>query len=388
MDKYAKLIHFIKEMYRTDSFIPLHEPRFWGNEKKYLNECIDSTFVSSVGKFVDRIELDIAKYTGSKYAVAVVNGTAGLHIALQLSGVKKDTEVLTQPITFIATANAISYCGAYPVFLDVDLDTVGLSPAALRSFLKENTTYDSSTNKTINKRTKRQISACVPMHTFGHPCRIDEIVEICNEYGIAVVEDAAESIGSFYKGKHTGTFAPLGVFSFNGNKTITSGGGGIIITNNEDLARLAKHITTTAKIPHKWEYRHDVIGYNYRMPNINAALAVAQLEQIDVFLESKREIANRYQEFGSLNNFSILHEPENSNSNYWLNAIISDNIEERDKLLAVTNDSSVMTRPVWTLMNKLKMFECCQTDSLVNSQWLENRIVNLPSSAIGGKIVR
>jgi dTDP-4-amino-4,6-dideoxygalactose transaminase len=226
------------------------------------------------------------------------------------------------------------------------------------------------------------------MHTFGHPCRIDEIVEICNEYGIAVVEDAAESIGSFYKGKHTGTFAPLGVFSFNGNKTITSGGGGIIITNNEDLARLAKHITTTAKIPHKWEYRHDVIGYNYRMPNINAALAVAQLEQIDVFLESKREIANRYQEFGSLNNFSILHEPENSNSNYWLNAIISDNIEERDKLLAVTNDSSVMTRPVWTLMNKLKMFECCQTDSLVNSQWLENRIVNLPSSAIGGKIVR
>ncbi|MBN2829550.1 MAG: LegC family aminotransferase [Candidatus Cloacimonetes bacterium] len=384
MDKYTKLIDFIRSIYKTDAFIPLHEPRFWGNEKKYLIECIDSTFVSSVGKFVDQIEANMAKYTGSKYAVAVVNGTAGLHIAMQLSGVKRDTEVITQPLTFIATANAISYCGASPIFLDVDKDTLGLSPEALKSFLMQFAKYDNVNKRTINKLSNKEITACLPMHTFGHPCRIDEIVEICEEYGIAVIEDAAESIGSYYQGKHTGTFASMGVFSFNGNKTITSGGGGFIITNDEKLAKLAKYITTTAKIPHKWEYRHDMIGYNYRMPNINAALAVAQLEQIDGFLASKRGIAQDYFNYGSHNDIQFVKEPENAKSNYWLNAVVLDNQDERDDFLKITNDSGVMTRPIWTLMSKLKMFENCQTDGVANAIWLEDRIVNIPSSVIGG----
>ena len=382
MNNYTDLIGFIRSLFSTEAFIPLHEPRFWGNEKKYLIECIDSTFVSSVGKFVDKIESDIVKYTGAKYAIAVVNGTAGLHIALQLSGVKRDTEVITQPITFIATANAISYCGAKPVFVDVDLDTLGLSPTALSAFLEENAQYDPVTGKSINKCTNREITACVPMHTFGHPCRIDEIVEICKNYGIAVIEDSAESIGSYYKGKHTGTFASMGVFSFNGNKTITSGGGGIIVTDDEKLAKLAKYITTTAKIPHKWEYRHDMIGYNYRMPNINAALAVAQLEQMDVFLKSKRELAKKYLDFGQEHGIQFFKEPENSESNYWLNAIILDNIEERDAFLSITNGAGVMTRPIWALMNKLRMFGDCQTGDLTNAIWLEDRVVNIPSSVI------
>lgn len=389
MSKYHETINFIRSIYGTNDFIPLHEPRFWGNEKKYLEECIDSTFVSSVGKFVDQIELEIAKYTGAKKAIAVVNGTAALHIALKLVGVEPETEVITQPLTFIATANAISYCGAKPIFLDVDKDTMGLSPKALLKFLKENTIWDSKSNKRLNKSTNKQITACVPMHTFGHACRIDEIVEICNEYGIPVVEDSAESIGSYYKGKHTGTFGKVGVLSFNGNKTITSGGGGMIITDDEELAKLAKHLTTTAKIPHKWEYRHDMVGYNYRMPNINAALACAQLEQLDGFIEKKRELAKKYTDFFSvkqLNNPSIqpqfFIEPKNSYSNYWLNAVIFENREERDSFLKETNENGVMTRPIWTLMNKLEMFKDCYTDGLENAEWLEDRVVNISSSVI------
>lgn len=389
MLKYQEVINFIRDIYGSSDFIPLHEPRFWGNEKKYLEECIDSTFVSSVGKFVDRIELDIAKYTGSKKAVAVVNGTAALHIALKLVGVEAGTEVITQPLTFIATANAISYCGAKPVFLDVDLDTMGLSPVFLQRFLEEDTVWDSSSNKRINKSTNKQITACVPMHTFGHACRIDEIVAICNEYNIPVVEDSAESIGSYYKGKHTGTFGKLGVLSFNGNKTITSGGGGMIITDDEDLAKLAKHLTTTAKIPHKWEYKHDMIGYNYRLPNINAALACAQLEQLDSFIEKKRVLAQRYKDFfsnqqinESTNQLEFFTEPKNSLSNYWLNAVILENREERDLLLKETNENGVMTRPIWTLMNKLEMFKDCYIDGLENAEWLEDRIVNISSSAV------
>ncbi len=388
-EKYQKIIDFIRSIYKTEDFLPLHEPRFWGNEKKYLNECIDSTFVSSVGKFVDRIEADVAKYTGAKKAVAVVNGTAALHIALKLVGVDETCEVITQPLTFIATANAISYCKAEPIFVDVDKDTLGMSPKYLETFLQENTVLVHDKKQCLNKLTNKIIKACVPMHTFGHPCKIDEIVEICDRYYITVVEDSAESIGSYYKGQHTGTFGKLGVLSFNGNKTITSGGGGMVITDDEDLAKKAKYITTTAKIPHKWEYRHDMIGYNYRMPNINAALACAQLEQLDGFVEKKRALAQRYKEFfsnqqinESTNQLEFFIEPKNSYSNYWLNALVLKDREERDKFLEYTNSNGIMTRPIWTLMNKLEMFKGCFKADLSNSEWLEDRIVNITSSVV------
>ncbi|HHD79685.1 MAG TPA: LegC family aminotransferase, partial [Epsilonproteobacteria bacterium] len=282
-------VDFIQKTFKTKEFIPLHEPRFLGNEKKYLNECIDSTFVSSVGKYVDRFEEIIAEYTGAKYAIATSNGTSALHISLLLSGIEAGDEVITQPLTFIATCNAIDYCNAKPIFLDVDKDTMGLSPKALEVFLQANTTQKDG--ECINNTTGKVIRACVPMHTFGHACKIDEIAQICVAHNIALVEDAAESLGSYYKGKHTGTFGQMAAISFNGNKIITSGGGGCIITDDEALAKKAKHITTTAKVPHKWEYTHDMIAYNYRMPNLNAALLVAQLENLDMFLENKRELA-------------------------------------------------------------------------------------------------
>ena len=399
MNKLKPIIDFIRELYNQPTgTIPLHTPIFNGNEKKYLNECIDTTYVSSVGKFVDRIEKDIAEYCGAKYAVATVNGTAALHIALLLAGVKPDDEVITQSLTFIATANAISYCNVKPIFLDVDKDTMGLSPKALENFLKNHTKWDSSSNKQLNTSTNKHITACVPMHTFGHPCRIDEIVEICGQYNIPVVEDSAESIGSTYKGKMTGTFGKLGIYSFNGNKTMTCGGGGMIITDDEDLAQKAKHITTTAKIPHKWEYRHDMIGYNYRMPNINAALACAQLEQLDKFIKDKRETAKKYADFfSSTKHLNHRHpersrratsqqfffEPSHSRSNYWLNAIILKDRNERDKFLKYTNENGVMTRPIWALLNKLEMFKDCQTDNLMNAKWLGDRVVNIPSSVRG-----
>ena len=289
------IINFIKSIYNQDSFIPLHEPKFIGNEKKNLNECIDSTFVSTVGNFVDRFEEEIAKYTGAKYAVATVNGTSGLHISLILANVDKDSEVITQPITFVATCNAISYCGAVPIFIDVDKETMGLSPSALKSFLEKNTSVEN--NKCINNVTGKVIKACVPMHSYGHPCKIDKIKEICDEYHIFLIEDAAESIGSFYENKHTGTFGNLGVMSFNGNKIITAGGGGCIITNNKALAKKAKHLTTTAKVSHKWDFNHDMVGYNYRMPNLNAALLVAQLECLEKFVTNKRNLAKKYENF-------------------------------------------------------------------------------------------
>lgn len=391
MQKYKQITDFIRELYNElTAFIPLHAPVFNGNEKKYLNECIDTTFVSSVGKFVDRIEKNIAEYTGAKYAVATVNGTAALHIALLLAGVKPGDEVITQPLTFIATANAISYCGAKPIFLDVDKDTMGFSPEALENFLEKNTKWDTKPSKLLNSSTSKPITACLPMHTFGHPCRIDEIVEICEKYGLPVVEDSAESIGSYFKNKHTGTFGKLGILSFNGNKTITCGGGGMIITDNAELATKAKHITTTAKIPHKWEYRHDMIGYNYRMPNINAALACAQLEQIDELIKNKRETAEKYKEFFSTSvsasTSTFFTEPPHSHSNYWLNAIILKDRKERDDFLKYTNENGIMTRPIWTLMNKLEMFKDCQTAELKNAEWLEDRVVNIPSSVIKAEV--
>ncbi|MFW2580724.1 LegC family aminotransferase [Aliarcobacter butzleri] len=375
-----KIVDFIKETFKTQEFIPLHEPRFIGNEKKYLNDCIDSTFVSSVGKYVDTFEKEFAKTVGSKFAIATVNGTAALHISLLLADVKKDEEVITQPLTFIATCNAISYIGAKPIFVDVDLDTMGLSSKSLKNFLETN--CEVIDDKCINKATNRQIKACVPMHTFGHPCKIDEIKEICDSWNITLVEDAAESLGSYYKNKHTGTFGKIGAFSFNGNKIITSGGGGVIVTDDEGLAKRAKHITTTAKIPHPYEYVHDEIGYNYRLPNINAALLVAQLEQLEKFLVSKRELAKIYDEFFSSNSIKFIEESENSKSNYWLQAVLLNDINQRNEFLEFTNKNGVMTRPIWKLMNELEMFKDCQKDDLKNAKYLEERVVNIPSSVI------
>jgi len=378
--QYTPVVDFIRSVYKTDSFIPLHEPRFSGNEKKYLNECIDSTFVSSVGKFVDEFENKIASYTGAKYAIATSNGTSALHISLLISGVESGDEVITQPLTFVATCNAISYCNASPVFIDVDKDTMGMSPIALESFLKANTTVKNQ--QCVNKSTGSIIKACIPMHTFGHPCRIEEIQKICKEWHIILVEDSAESLGSFYNNQHTGTFGELGVISFNGNKVITSGGGGCILTNNEDLAKKAKHITTTAKEPHKWEYTHDMVGYNYRMPNLNAALIVAQLEQLDGFLKSKRSLAKFYKEFFQNGDIHFVTDPENAKSNYWLNSIILKSKDQRSLFLDETNSQGIMTRPIWTLMNKLPMFKEAQCGDLTNAEWLEERVVNLPSSVI------
>jgi len=373
------IVDFIKKLYTTNDFIPLHQPRFIGNEKKYLIDCIDSTFVSSVGKYVDTFEEEFAKTVGSKYAIATVNGTAALHISLLLAGVKRDDEVITQPLTFIATCNAISYCGAKPIFIDVDLDTMGLSPNSLEEFLKTN--CEIKENKCVNKTTRKIIKACVPMHTFGHPCRIVEIKNICDKWNITLVEDAAESLGSYYKNKHTGTFGKLGAFSFNGNKIITSGGGGVIVTDDEALARKAKHITTTAKIPHPYEYVHDEIGYNYRLPNINAALLVAQLEQLDKFLEDKRDLTKQYEDFFYNLDITFIKEPENSKSNYWLQAVMLQDKKQRDEFLDFTNKNGVMTRPIWRLMNELEMFKDCQSAELKNAKYLEERVVNIPSSA-------
>ena len=372
------IIDFIQNTFNTKEFIPLHEPRFIGNEKKYLNDCIDSTFVSSVGKYVDTFEKEFALKVGSKYAVATVNGTAALHISLLLANVKSGDEVITQPLTFIATCNAISYIGAKPIFVDVDLDTIGLSPKSLKEFLKNN--CEIVNNQCINKTTGKTVKACVPMHTFGHPCRIEEIKEICDAWNIVLVEDAAESLGSYYKNKHTGTFGKLGAFSFNGNKIITSGGGGVIVTDDEVLAKRAKHLTTTAKIPHPYEYVHDEIGYNYRMPNLNAALLVAQLEQLDKFLESKRELASVYEEFFKDTDISFIKEPKDSQSNYWLQAVMLENEDQRNEFLKFTNSKGIMTRPIWRLMNELEMFKDCQSTTLENSKYLEQRVVNIPSS--------
>ncbi|MEW7289537.1 LegC family aminotransferase [Aquimarina sp. 2304DJ70-9] len=377
---YQEFISFTQKTFNTKEFIPLHAPIFMGNEKKYLNECIDSTFVSSVGKFVDQFELEVAKFTGAKHAIATSNGTAALHIALLMSGVERNDEVITQPLTFIATVNAMSYIGACPIFVDVDKETLGLSPEKLEHFLVQNT--EIVNGECINKTTKRRIKAVVPMHTFGLATRIDEIISVCNRYNIAVVEDAAESLGSYYKGQHTGTFGLLGAFSFNGNKTITTGGGGMLITNDDDIAKKAKHITTTAKIPHPWDYEHDMIAYNYRLPNINAALGCAQMEELPLILEKKRELSNQYEAFFSDKSLYYIVEPENSVSNYWLNAILLENLEERNSFLKETNDNGVMTRPIWKLMNSLSMFKSEQTGNLENAEWFEERVVNIPSSVI------
>ena len=377
---YNKLSKFIRKHFNQEQgLIPIHRPFFNGNEKKYIIDAIDSTYVSSVGSYVNKLEEEICKYTDSKYAVAVVNGTNALHLSLIVAGIKEGDEVITQPLTFVATANAISYCRATPHFVDVDKDTLGLSPTILRNYLKE--IAQIKDGFCYNKKTGNRISACVPMHTFGLALYIDEVVEICNKYNIKVIEDAAESLGTIYKNKHTGTFGLMGVFSFNGNKIITSGGGGVIITNDKKLAEQAKHLSTQAKIDHKWEYSHDLVGYNYRMPNINAALLCAQMENLEFFIENKRNLSDLYYEFFSDNdNVILVREIKDSRSNYWLNTLLLKDLVERDNYLNYLNDQNIMSRPVWNLINNLDMYKKCPKSDLSNSMWLENRLINIPSS--------
>ena len=369
---------FIRSLYKSNEFIPLHEPRFRGNEKKYLLDTIDSTFVSSVGPYVDKFEIMMQELTKTKKAVAVVNGTAALQIALQLVGVNKDDEVITQALTFVATVNAIVYNNASPIFLDVDLETMGLSARAVTEFLDQ--FGELREDGCYNKSTGKRIAACLPMHTFGFPVYVDELIEVCNKWHIPVVEDSAESIGSEYKNKPTGSFGKMGIFSFNGNKTVTCGGGGAIVTNDEDLGTKGKYLTTTAKQPHPYEFYHTEVGYNFRMPNLNAALACAQLEQLKEIVEDKRGTALLYKEFFDGIGIKFRTELEDTKANYWLMCVELENKKERDFFLKELNEQLIMTRPIWQLMYRLPMYKDCQRDEQVNAQFLESRIVNIPSS--------
>lgn len=375
---FNQVINFIQDKFGTDQFIPLHAPVFNGKEKEYVLDTLDSTFVSSVGAYVDKAEQLMAEISETQKTVAVVNGTSGLQIAMQLAGVQQGDEVITQALTFVATANAINYTGAQPVFLDVDYDTMGLSPTAVKNFLEE--FGEKRENGTYNKKTGKRIAACVPMHTFGFPVHLDPLLSICKHWNIPVVEDAAESLGSYYHGKHTGSFGLLGVFSFNGNKIVTCGGGGMIVTQNDELGKLGKHLTTTAKVPHPYEYVHDHVGYNFRMPNLNAALVCAQLEQLNNFLANKRELANEYATFFQAEKIKFRTELENTRANYWLMCVELENLEERNAFLKATNDAKTMTRPIWQLMYRLPMYQHCYRDSQRNAEFLEERIVNIPSS--------
>lgn len=375
------ILDFIRHTFNTPTgSIPLHAPLFIGNEKKYLEECIDTTMVSSVGKFVNLFEERVAEYTGARRAVVCDNGTNALYLSLVLAGLSSSDEALTQPLTFIATANAIAYCGASPVFLDVDRDTMGMSPEALGKFLADETRMVNG--ECYNRNTGKRIKVCVPMHTFGHPCRIDKIASLCKEYGIILIEDAAESIGSYYKGKHTGIFGSIGMISFNGNKTITTGGGGVMLFNDEEIAERAKYISTQAKVPHPWNFIHDQIGFNYRMPNVNAAIGVAQMENLEIYLKKKRALASKYREFFKNTSVRFFNQPEYCLSNFWLNALIFNSRNDRDLFLKQSNEQGIATRPLWTLMNKLPMYASCERDSLENCLWLEDRVVAIPSSVI------
>lgn len=362
--------------------VALHEPAFAGNEWVYVKECLDTGWVSSVGKFVDRFEADLSAYTGAKHAVAVVNGTAALHIALKLAGVQVGDEVLIPALTFVATANAVAYCGATPHFVDSEERTLGMAAQALREYL--NSITEIRSGQCVNRNTGRVVRALVPMHTFGHPVDIDGLLAVARDFHLALVEDAAESLGSTYHGRHTGTFGLMGTLSFNGNKTITTGGGGAILTNDTEIARHAKHLTTTAKVPHRWDFVHDEIGYNYRLPNINAALGCAQLEQLPGFLKAKREIFGRYLDsFAGVAQAHIVVEPENCHSNYWLQALLLDEsvASQRDVILAATNDAGLMTRPAWTLMHQLEPYRACSRMELPVAELLQRRLINLPSSS-------
>ena len=379
---FDRLVGFIRDQYRTDEVIPLHAPVFNGRERELLLDTIDSTFVSSVGKYVDRFEADIATLTSSPSAVAVMNGTAGLHVALELVGVAPGDLVVTQSLTFVATCNAISYCNAEPLFIDVDRKTLGLSPTALEAWLSEHAFIDDD-GDCRTRVGHRRVKACLPMHTFGHPVDIDALIAVCKPWRLILVEDAAESLGSYYKGRHVGTFGKIGVLSFNGNKIITTGGGGMLLTD-EGTATRAKHLTTTAKLPHAYEFVHDAVGYNYRLPNLNAALGCAQLEQLPSFLASKRALAGRYSEFFKGSDLRFIVEPDDCYSNYWLNGVICQDRAQRDALLKSTNGAGVTTRPIWRLMTRLPMFAAALRGTLENAEWLEARVVNLPSSVLPG----
>lgn len=378
MSDTARFIEFVRDKYRTSEQIMLHEPRFSGNEKKYVLDAIESTYVSSVGPYVDKFEAMMASISQTKRAVAVVNGTSALQVSLRLTGVQSGDEVITQALTFVATANAIAYNNARPVFLDVDLDTMGLSPTAVSEFLQE--FGELRDNGCYNKKTGNRISACVPMHTFGFPTHLHELVAICSAWKIPIIEDAAESIGSTYYGRPTGSFGQFGVYSFNGNKIVTAGGGGAIVTQNAEMGARAKYITNTAKKPHKYEYIHDEIGYNFRMPNLNAALICAQIEQLETFIHKKRALAEAYSEFFTSLNFKFRTETPNTKANYWLMCIECNDRAERDSFLIETNDNAVMTRPIWELMYRLNMYSHCYRDSQKNAEFLVDRIVNIPSS--------
>ncbi len=376
---YQSVTNHIKKLYPGHDFIPLHAPTFRGNEKTYLAECIDSTFVSYVGRFVGEFENITAKFTGSRHAIATANGTLALHAALILADVKQNDEVICPALTFVATANAIAYCSAIPLFCDSEKDTMGVDVAILQDYLEKNA-YVNDKGECMNKTTGRRIKACVPMHTFGHPVKIDLLVSLCDKYNIIVIEDAAESLGSYYKGKHTGTYGKMGVLSYNGNKTITTGGGGMIITDDDQLAKRAKHITTTAKVPHKWEFFHDEVGYNYRLTNVGAAIGLAHMEKLDEFLENKSETARMYADFFKAKGIHFFTEQKHCKANYWLNCILLKDRKEREGFLEYSNANGVMTRPIWTLMNKLPMFKNSPSTSLEGAQWLEDRVVNIPSS--------
>lgn len=375
---FDSLIRFIRDQYRTDEFIPLHAPVFRGREREMVIDTIESTFVSSIGAYVDRFEKDMATFTGSQRAVAVINGTAALHIALKLADVLPGDLVVTQSLTFVATCNAIAYCSAEPLFVDVDRHTLGLSPTALDAWLSEHALIDDN-GDCRTRIGHRRIRVCLPMHTFGHPVELDALIAVCERWHLILVEDAAESLGSYYKGTHTGNFGKIGILSFNGNKIMTTGGGGMLLTD-EVIGKRAKHLTTTAKIPHPYEFMHDEIGYNYRLPNLNAALGCAQLEQLAAFIESKRDLAARYIEFFKGTDLQPIVEPDGCRSNYWLNGVICLDGPQRDALLKTSNDAGVMTRPIWTLMTRLPFYTHALCGPLDNAEWLEARVVNLPSS--------
>jgi perosamine synthetase len=378
MDNLKNTISFIQDCFKSTEFIPLHAPTFSGNEKNYLIDTIDSTFVSSIGAYVDQFEAMMTTITRTKKSVAVVNGTAGIQVALRLVGVTKGDEVITQALTFVATANAIVYNGAAPIFIDVDLDTMGLSPKAVSRFLEE--FGDLRDEGCFNKKTGNKISACLPMHTFGFPVHLDELKAVCDAWNIPIVEDAAESLGSEYKDQSTGSIGDIGVFSFNGNKIVTCGGGGAIVTNNKELGMKGKYLTTTAKVPHTYDFFHDELGYNFRMPNLNAALACAQLEQLNMFLKNKRSLAADYINFFVNTGIKFRTETPNTKANYWLMCVELENQKARDLFLSETNKAKVMTRPIWQLMYRLPMYQYCQRDEQLNAQFLEERIVNIPSS--------
>ncbi|MDA3951966.1 MAG: LegC family aminotransferase [Spirochaeta sp.] len=379
-----RLVRIIKdELYPGREVIGLHEPTFTGNEKAYVLDAIDSTFVSSVGKYVDRFEEMVAEYTGATKAVAAMNGTAALHATLHLMGVGRDDLVITQPLTFVATANAIKYCGADPVFVDVDEETLGLSPQAVRQFLEDDCEIDDGRG-VLHTASGRRVAACVPMHTFGLPLRITELVELCDQWSIPVIEDAAESLGSFVGKTHTGRFGKIGILSFNGNKTITTGGGGMIITDDDALGRRTKHITTTAKVPHTWEYVHDELGFNYRLPNLNAALGCAQMEQLDNKIAAKAKIARSYREALADTDpgsglYQMVEARPGTRPNYWLNAIRCPDRNARDAMLTAFNEERIMARPIWELMYRLPAFSSAITTPCPIAEKLVDTVVNLPS---------